>query len=260
MFELKVIKDALSIDRAEKRWSIRFLFLLVFIIETLSLIYPIGNPDLYITIRWSEAVIEAIRLADPAALTISSLPQMPIEVIYNFIYIVFVVLKLFFYLLIMFYAASLYIGERKKILPTKIFVQYIKRLPWLLVYLFVLCILLFVFMMVTIIMPFLIFLTFLIIPFLFLSANLIIIDKKNPVDAWIYCVRYSRGKRFWLLSQVLVIYLIYHLASSLLSIFVSSNSIGAMMIGAALFSYLLCAIGRLSGIYYYKVNVSELFV
>ena len=260
MFDIKVIKDALSIDHAEKRWPVRFLFLFVFTIEILSLMRPLGNQDLTVLFRWYESVYGAFTSSDPASLDLYSIMIIPPEVIQNFIYMIFVLLKFFFYLLLVFYASGLYIGERKKILPAKMFVQYIKRLPWLFVFLFVMCVFVFIFMMMTVIVPFLFSFVIIVIPFLFLSANLIIIDKKNPIDAWIYCVRYSRGKRFWLIFKILMIYMLYNLVYRFLLLFVPPGSPGSMMIGAALFAYLLCTIGRLSGIYYYKVNVSELFV
>ena len=260
MFELKVVKDALSIDNVEKRWPIRLLFLFVFLIQTLSMIRPVGNADMSIALLWATSLVEAIQSAAPTIPDLQMFFPIPEEVKQNYIYVIFQVVKSFFYILLIFFASSLYIGERKKILPMKMIFQYIRRLPWLLIFLFVAGVFLFVFMMFTVLVPFLLFFVLFAVPFLLLTANLIIADKKNPIDAWIYCVRYSRGKRFWLLSQVLVVLMLYNLVSSLLGNFVPPSSIGAMMIGSALFSYFLCAIGRLSGIYYYKVNVAEVFV
>ena len=270
MLELKTVKNALSIDRTEKQWPVRFLFLSIFFIEICSVLWPLGNPDMLSMESWMRNLQDSVMSANSAHQQYSV--NRPGRTDENFTFLFFLFLKYILYLFFIIYASCLYIGEQKKMTTGEVVRKFFRRMPVLLFFLLLLLSSVFLFsfnsaeprltgfFLLIIFLQFLYPVLFLVIPFVILAPSLMIMEKRNLLDAFRYSVRYTKGKRFKVFFHIFTVYLIYQLARTFLSVFASRGSIGEALLNSFLLAYFFCSTGRLVGIYYYKTNISEIFV
>ncbi len=242
MFFAGILIESLKIDRLEKRWASRCLFLLVFAISVCSNIWPMGDSDISRLEEWAQEFSgSALEAADSIVL--------PVITQANVIYIFFVFSIIMIYLLISILYSRIYIGEKSGQGIGKSIAAFFMRLPILLGFFLLVTI---PGIVVTSIVPLI---WLFIIPALYFSPVLISLEKKNPIDAISYSYRFTRGIKFAIFWNLLTLFCIYQVAELMFYQFLPVGSSAGVFLNGFCTAFFVIALGRMNGIVYDRIRI-----
>lgn len=233
--------EALKIDKLEKRWVARCLFLLVYCVNAFILFWEPGDSDFSALMRWAEKYSDA---ANYAATEMIELPYISIG---NIIFILSLIGLLIFNVLMSNLYLRIYIGDRAGQKIRTSVGSYFQRLPILIIFLFLLSIVL-------------LFVQFLILPALFAAAvffqfvpAMILYEKKGLVQAIKNSVLRTKGIRFFIILSVATLNLLYSFSNYLISSFLWDYKQAAILLDSLIVTVLCLSFGRMSGIIYSNI-------
>jgi len=242
-----IMIDSLMIDRLKKKWAARCLFLLVFAISVCSNLWPAGDSDLSKLSAWLVKYNK-----DPASFLSADTIVLPVITISNLVYFAFTLAVMIVYVFIAFLYSRIYVGEKsEQSLGTSI-LSYFRRLPVLIVF----------FMIIAVPALFLSGINPVVliccIPALIFSPILIMIEKKNPIDAIADSYKYTKGAKLAIFWNLLTLYFMYQAAMMLLLSFMPTDSSAGTLPGSFFTAYFILAAGRLSGVFYDRLRIHPL--
>lgn len=242
-----IMIDSLKIDRLEKRWAARFLFLLVFAISVCSDLWPLGDPDLSRIYKFAEEYSSVS--AAVAAISSSDAIVLPVITNGNMIYFLFVLGIMFVLILISILYARLYVGEKSGQKPGQSVFAYIRRLPVLIIFFALIMIpSMFLFSLFPVLLLF-------VIPALFFSPILITLEKANPINAIIQSYRLTNGIKLPISWDIILLFLLYQISGGLYLIFLPANSSAGVFLNGFCTAFFILAFGRMVGIFYDRVRI-----
>lgn len=263
-----ILIDAFKIDRLEKRWTARGLFLVIFGIFVSAGFRPIGNPDFSSWITWYDDVYKQYETYLYASKeTFFAMPDigLPATLAGNMLYICFVIAIGFVIAMIAFLYTRIYLGDRNGQKTAASLGMYLKRLPMLFLFLclyFVFCIVLIFAATLTIglIFPQIMAILYLMIPLVLLSGLLfapieIIFSGTGLIEALLRSGRYTKGYKFSIFWAFLALFSVYTLSRYVFYLFLGTNTNAGILIDGFLLAFAVCAFGRLAGILFDKIKL-----
>ncbi len=263
-----ILIDAFKIDRLEKRWTARGLFLLIFGIYVSAGLWPIGNPDFSSWLTWYDELYkqyETFLYASTETFLATPDIVLPASLAGNLLYICFVIAVGFVITMLAFLYTRIYLGDRSGQKTLSSIGMYARRLPLLLLFLclfFFFCVVLIFAATITIgwIIPQATALLYMMIPMILMSAFLfapveITFSKTGPIEALLRSGRYARGFKFGIFWEFLAIFSVYTLTRYVFYLFLGTNTGAGLLIDAFLMSFAAIAFGRLTGILYDKIKL-----
>ena len=238
-----IMIDSIMIDRLEKRWAARCLFLLVFAISVCSNIWPLGDPDLSKLTDWAQEFSTISAAASPETLIL------PVITTGNIVFFFFSIFIVFSYIFIAVLYSRIYVGEKSGQGLGQSILSYLKRLPILVVFFTVVSIP--VGLLSAIIPIILLF----VLPALFFSPILITLDKKNPIEAITYSFRFTKGIKFAIFWDLLTLFCMYQLAEWIFSLFLPSGSSAGILLHGFWTAFFVLAFGRMTGVFYDRIRI-----
>lgn len=259
MEEIKIkvpIVEVLKIDSLRSRWVARVLFIVVFLIYTLSTLYPIGDPDLSKYFQWLERYQSYIR-TNPDMLSYLGLPVLTKG---NILFIIFRTIISYVYIFIAFLYTGVYLSDRAQMKARAGLMRYLSRLPALISWVIFITIL-FVFPLLPLIMDMSILIIivvlaelFFVVPSLFLSPALILHERKSSFESIIASIRKTQGIKLSILTNLMMLGLLFIIFLLMFSMFINPQKQAFQLVFGYFFSYLVLAFGRLIG-YMYETSV-----
>jgi len=238
MFFAGTIVNSLMIDRLEKKWAARCLFLLVITISICSNLWPMGDTDYSNLINWMNEVS-----SNPSIFSSGKI-VLPIITTGNLIYFAFTLAVVFVYILIAILYSRIFVGEKSGQRLSQSCLSFLKRLPVLVAF----------YILVSIPVGFLsgivpIAAVF-VVPALFFSPILITLEKKNPIDAITLSYRHTKGVKFSIFWDLLTLFCMYQTAEWLFLLIMPNASSAGILLHAFFTGYFILSFGRMSGIFY----------
>lgn len=247
MFFAGVVIDSLRIDRLEKKWAARCLFLLVIAISICSNLWPVGDPDFSKFTTWTESFSNTSEMY--AAILSSNDIALKIISIGNIIYCLFFVAVLFVYVFIAILYSRIYVGEKSGQKLGQSCLAFLRYLPILIVFYIMVSIPVILLNWIGLIL--LIF----VVPALFFSPILITLEKKNPIAALIYSYRYTKGVKFSIAWNLMTLYFMYQAAEWLFFGFLPTASNAVVLLHGFFTAFFVLAFGRMTGIFYDRLHI-----
>jgi hypothetical protein len=230
---------SLKIESSSNKWASRLLFIVIFAFSVMMRISPPGDPDLTGIVDWLDEV-EAMTGAQISQL---SLPEITKG---NIVYLAasFVVAILF--VIFLFVSIYIYFGDHAEDKKKYTLLGFLRRLPSLLAFVFLLLI------PVNFLAqcPIFIILSLFIISAVYLSPAIIINEKVSSLEAVLKSVKKTYGFKFSIFMNVLTIYSIYQVIIWIFSKIVNESSVGFSLIDGFLFAFLIVSIGKNIGAFY----------
>lgn len=250
MFDLLMVKDAFLIDDTKKKWAVRGLFLFLLSMIFSFHYFPIGNPDLSLTMNWSLELLNEINAvtntADLNALDFTLPVFFRGNMIFVFSVMVFRFLLLFFVML----AFLFFLCDKREIPITKGLKLYLVRFP----HLFLLLSLFYIAFSI----PFLNY--FVIIwglPVFFMAPGAVLFEKKNPIDGLAFSFYATREHRLAVFLNGMLLYLLYSFLRGVISIIFAQSRTGFILIYSLLTAFSILVSGRMLASLYDKMNKTE---
>ena len=247
MFFAGLIIDSLRIDRLEKKWAARCLFLLVIAISICSNLWPMGDPDFSKFTTWAESFSNTSEMYT----SILSSRDIALQIISigNIIYCLFFVAVLFVYIFIAILYSRIYVGEKSGQKLSQSCLAFLKYLPILIVFYIMVLIPVIILNWIGLI------LLILVVPALFFSPILITLEKKNPIDALIYSYRYTKGVKFSIAWDIMTLYCMYRAAEWLFLGFLPTASSAVVLLDSFFTAFFVLSFGRMTGIFYDRLHI-----
>jgi len=243
MFFAGTIVNSLMIDRLEKKWAARCLFLLVITISICSNLWPMGDPDYSNLTTWMDEIS-----SNPSILSSNTI-VLPIITKGNLIYFAFTIAVVFVYILIAILYARIFVGEKSGQRLSQSCLSFLKRLPVLVAfYLLVSIPVGFLSVIVPVLVVF-------VVPVLFFSPILITLEKKNPIDAITLSYRYTKGVKFSIFWDLLTLFCMYQTAEWLFLLIMPNASSAGILLHAFFTGYFILSYGRMNGIFYDRLLI-----
>lgn len=231
------ILESLKIDALSNRWVARLLFLFVFILYSMTRIYPVGDSDFSRVAAWYVRFTEMGAVYSPDI----GLPKITLG---NVIYLGFEVVLIFVFIFIAMLYTAVYLSDKNQMKASAGIIRYIKSLPSLILFVFLLA-LFFAFPMLT--FPPLI---LLIVPPLFLVPPLIIQKKVNAIDAIMLSLKKTYGLKLSIIIHILALGLLFSALIFLFAIVIDPTFQAFRLIEGFLMAYFVLSFGRLLGVIY----------
>lgn len=232
--------NSLKIDSLSKRWYARGVFLFVFAVYSIVNLWPLGDPDFSKVISWVEDYTE---LASEGSANIP-LPEISSG---NILYIASVFGLSILLFAISFFYTGLFLADQRGSLDWKVLLGVMKRLPVLLIFVFVL----FVPLIIVLSIPYLnIFLLMLILPPVYLAPAIIVEEKKSFFESIAVSLKSTKGFKFSIFLNFMIMYSFFNIASWILSWVIHADTKGYILVSGFLISFLVLAVGRNIGIIY----------
>jgi len=263
-----ILLDSLKIDRLEKRWTARGLFLVIFGIFVSANLWPIGNPDFSSWVTWYDELYkqyETFLYASTETFLATPNIGLPATLTGNMLYICFIIAIGFVITMLAFLYTRIYIGDRSGQKITASLGAYFRRLPFLFLFLclyFIFCVVLIFAATITVglIFPQITALLYLLIPLALLSGLIfapieITFSNIGPIEALLRSVRYTKGFKFSIFWGLLALFSIFTLTQYVFHQFLGANSGAGILIDGFLLSFLAIAFGRQAGILYDKIKL-----
>ncbi len=263
-----ILLDSLKIDRLEKRWTARGLFLVIFGIFVSANLWPIGNPNFSAWDAWYDELYkqyETFLYASTETFLATPDIGLPATLAGNMLYICFVIAIGFVITMLAFLYTRIYIGDRSGQKITASLGAYFRRLPLLFLFLclyFIFCVVLIFAATITIglIIPQVTALLYLMNPLILLSGLIfapieITYSRTGLIEALLRSIRYTRGFKFSIFWGLLALFCMYTLTQFVFHQFLGTNSGAGILIDGFLLSFLLIAFGRQAGILYDKIKL-----
>ena len=268
MISAGILIDAFKIDRLEKKWTARSLFLVIFGMYVAANLWPIGNPDFSSWITWYDELYKQYETFLYAKTeTFLAMPDigLPATLAGNMLYIGFVIAMGFAVTMLAFLYTRIYIGDRSGQKTITSIRLYLWRLPLLFLFLclyFFFCVVLILVATVTIglFIPQVTAILYLLIPLILMSGFLfapveIVFSRTGLIEALIRSGRYTRGYKFSIFSALLALFSVFTLSQYVFHMFLGSNISAGILIDGFLLSFISIAFGRLTGILYDKIKL-----
>ncbi|MBN1891260.1 MAG: hypothetical protein JW780_00625, partial [Clostridiales bacterium] len=116
------ILESLKIDSLSNRWVARLLFLFVFLLYSLTRIYPVGDPDFSRVAAWYVRFTEMGAVYSPEI----GLPEITLG---NVIFLGFEVLLIIVFVFVAMFYTAIYLSDKNQMTTSAGIIRYIKRLP-----------------------------------------------------------------------------------------------------------------------------------
>jgi hypothetical protein len=258
MTPFKLAIESFKIDKLEKKWVARYLFLLVYFLNAVILFFEPGNSDFSAIQAWAEKYSQMTSVSPMQVI------EYPPITIGHFIYIGSILALILIDILASNLYMRIYIGDRSGQSTSISALWFLKRLPVLIVFiafvsgaLFVIVILFQGILRFTSILP----LLSIFYAFLAFIPPILLFDRKLTIQAIVLGFLRTKGKRIFLFLSSTVLFIVYMLSETMISLLLYDYREASVLLVSLTTTILILTLGRMTGIIYehvyLKANANE---
>ena len=237
--------NSLLIDRIEKRWVARGLFVFAFAISVAYYMLPIGDSVFSKISDWAD------KYSISNFASASTQIEFPVITVENVLNSLFLILMICVFVLVSIIYARIYIGEKIVQTTGETKKSSLDRLPAFIVF------------FLLIIIPLIIMYNYFyvayvfIIPAMLLSPILILVEKKNIYDSIVYSFKYTNGYKLSIFWNLLTLYCLFWFFESISSFFLPAGNNAGVFLDGFFTAFAALAVGRTIGIFYEMIRLKK---
>jgi len=237
--------NSLLIDRIEKRWVTRGLFVFAFAISVAYSLLPIGDSDFSKFNVWYD------KLSSSDFSSASTQIEFPVITMGNVLFLLFTLLAICIFVLVSIIYARIYIGEMIVSKTDQSKESSFVSLPMFIAF--------FILIIIPLIIMFLFFwfAYIIIVPAMLLSPILILVEKKNIYDSIAYSFKYTNGYKLSIFWNLLTLYCLFWFIESISSFFLPSGNNAGVFLDGFFTAFAALAVGRTIGIFYEMIQLKK---
>lgn len=260
MTPFRLAIESFKIDKLEKKWVARYLFLLVYFLNAIVLFFEPGDPDFSKYQAWFE------KYSQQASYNPLQVIEFPPISVGNLIYIGSVLALILLDILASNLYMRIYIGNSAGQSTSISILWFLRRLPVLTVFIILVSGLLFLIVsnrLFQVILEFTSLLPILSIFYAFLAfiPPILLFDRKLTFQSILQGLIRTKGKRIFLFLSSTILFVGYLILMSIISFVLSNYQEAAVLLASLVLTVLILTLGRMTGIIYehlfLKMNANE---
>ncbi len=233
--------ESLKIDLLKNKWVARLLFLAIFLIRSITRLYPVGDPNFSHVEKW----YAQYRELGPAQAASLGLPPFTAG---NFLFRGFEILLFFIFIFMGLLYLAIYLSDKVEMSAGSAFMRYFKRLPALMFFVFALSS---IFAVPLLMIPPL---AFLILAPLALAPSLIIQEQMNSINAALASIKKTTGIKLPIFLTLLIHGLFFFSLNFFVALLMDPTIKPFYFIEGFMVAFYVLSLSRLVGIVY---DISE---